>query len=134
MNRTIQLSLLGFTLVAAVACGRKAVPPSEQVATSEASEHAPEASNRLPLEGVRGLRFIQVPEARTEGSWYPAEAIGDESAQALLTAPVKGIVSAIAVAPGTRVGPGARLLVLQSPELARLKADWLSAKARRASA
>lgn len=133
MNRTIQLSLLSLALMVTLACGRKAVPPSEQVATSEAGEHAPDANNRLPLEGVRGLRFIQVPEARTEGSWYPAEAIGDESAQALLTAPVKGIVSAIAVAPGTRVGPGARLLVIQSPELARLKADWLSAKAKRTS-
>ena len=134
MNRTIQLSLLSLTLVASMACGRKAATPPAQTGTPEAGEHAPDTDNRLSLEGVRGLRFIQVPEARMEGSWYPAEAIGDESAQALLTAPVKGIVSTIAVAPGTRVGAGARLLVIQSPELARLKADWLSAKARRASA
>lgn len=134
MNRTIQLSLLSLTLVATVACGRKAATPPAQAATPEVGEHGPEAGNRLPLEGVRGLGFIQVPEARIEGSWYPAEAIGDESAQALLTAPVKGIVSAITVAPGTRVGAGARILVIQSPELARLKADWLSARARRTSA
>lgn len=134
MNRKIQLSLLSLALVATVACGRKAATPPAQTATPEAGEHAPDADNRLSLEGVRGLRFIQVPEARSEGSWYPAEAIGDESAQALLTAPVKGIISAIAVPPGTRVGAGARLLVIQSPELARLKADWLSAKAKRASA
>lgn len=47
---------------------------------------------------------------------------------------MKGIVSSVAVAPGSRVSAGARLLVIQSPELARLKADWLSANAKRASA
>lgn len=133
MNRTIQCSLLTFALVATVACERTATPPPAQAVTPETGAPSPDADNRIPLEAVRGIRFIQVTDARTEGSWYPAEAIGDESAQALLTAPVKGIVSSITVAPGSRVAQGARLLVIQSPELARLKADWLSAQARRES-
>ena len=74
---------------------------------------------------------MPVPEPKAEGAWYPAEAIGDESAQALLSSPVKGLVSAITVAPGIRIGAGTTLLVVQSPELARLKADWLTARARR---
>ncbi len=131
MNRPIQLSLLALALAAALACGRNTAPAP--AAAPETGEPTEAAGNRLPLEGVRGLHFIQVPPAKPEGSWYPAEAIGDESAQALLTAPVKGIVSAIPVAPGTRVGQGTPLLVIQSPELARLKADWLSARARRES-
>jgi cobalt-zinc-cadmium efflux system membrane fusion protein len=85
----------------------------------------------LPLKEVRGLRFLAVPDPKAEGAWYPAEAIGDESAQALLSSPVKGIVSAILISPGRPVGTGAGLLTIQSPELARLKADWLSARARR---
>ncbi len=133
MNRILSLSFLTLVLASGAACGRKAAEPA-QAAASQPGEPASGAGDRLPLEGVRGLRFIQVPEARTEGSWYPGEAIGDESAQAILTAPVKGIVSSVAVAPGSRVSAGARLLVIQSPELARLKADWLSANAKRASA
>ena len=74
---------------------------------------------------------MQVPQPKAEGAWYPAEAIGDESAQAVLASPVKGIISAIQVPPGRHVPPGTGLLVIQSPELARLKADWLSSKAKR---
>ena len=72
-----------------------------------------------------------VPEPKAEGAWYPAEAIGDESAQAILSSPVKGIVSAILVPPGRHIGMGSGLFTIQSPELARLKADWLSTRARR---
>jgi cobalt-zinc-cadmium efflux system membrane fusion protein len=72
-----------------------------------------------------------VPAAKAGGAWYPAEAIGDETAQAMLSSPVKGIVAAILVPPGRHVGSGLGLLTLQSPELARLKADWLSTRAKR---
>jgi cobalt-zinc-cadmium efflux system membrane fusion protein len=72
-----------------------------------------------------------VPSPRAEGAWHPAEAIGDESAQALLSSPVQGLVAAVLVPPGRQVAAGAPLLSLRSPELARLKADWLSAKALR---
>ena len=131
MNHVLRLSLLALALVGTVACNRKAAPPAE---TREA--HKEEAAQgdepmHLPLKDIRGLRFLVVPEPKAEGAWYPAEAIGDESAQAILSSPVKGIVSAILVPPGQHVAAGAGLFTIQSPELARLKADWLSAKAKR---
>lgn len=131
MNHAIRLSLLSLALVATVACERKAAaPPEAKESHKEEGAHGDESAH-LPLKEIRGLRFLVVPEPKAEGAWYPAEAIGDESAQAMLSSPVKGIVSAILVSPGQPVRSGAGLLTLQSPELARLKADWLSAKARR---
>jgi cobalt-zinc-cadmium efflux system membrane fusion protein len=131
MNQVLRLSLLSLALIATAACDRKAGAPAE---TKEA--HTDEATHgnehvHLPLKDIRGLRFLVVPEPKAEGAWYPAEAIGDESAQAILSSPVKGIVSAILVPPGQHVGAGAGLFTIQSPELARLKADWLSTRAKR---
>ncbi len=130
MNPLFRISALGLSLIAFTACGRKkeAAPPATGPQTGETSTTDP---NRLPLKHVRGLHFMQVPQPKAEGAWYPAEAIGDESAQAVLASPVKGIISAIQVPPGRHVPPGTGLLVIQSPELARLKADWLSSKAKR---
>lgn len=130
MNNMLRFSALSLALIAFTACGRKkdtAPPPPEP----HAGETSTEDLNRLPLKDVRGLRFMQVPGIKAEGAWYPAEAIGDESAQALLTSPVRGIISAISVPPGKHVASGTALLTLQSPELARLKGDWLASKARR---
>ena len=133
MNPLFRFSALSLALIAFIAftaCDRKkeAAPPTVE---HHAGETSTEELNRLPLKDVRGLRFMQVPEPKAEGAWYPAEAIGDESAQALLSTPVKGIISAILVPPGRHVPSGTGLLVIQSPELARLKADWLSSKAKR---
>jgi cobalt-zinc-cadmium efflux system membrane fusion protein len=141
MNPFLSLSLLSLTLTATLACDRKPAPHTEaKDARAEAKDaHADEGQHadasaeehvHLSLKGLRGLRFLAVPEPTSEGAWYPAEAVGDESAQALLSSPVKGLVSAILVPPGQRVAAGTALLAVQSPELARLKADWLSAKAR----
>jgi cobalt-zinc-cadmium efflux system membrane fusion protein len=135
---TLPLRLTALTLAlllpATLACERKAAPPAAHADHHEDEGHQNEGhdteESHLSLKEVRGLRFIQVPEPKAEGAWYPAEAIGDESAQAVLASPVKGIISAILVPPGKHVALGSGLLVLQSPELARLKADWLSAKAR----
>lgn len=130
MKRAIALSLFALSLVGALACGRKDAPAQAE-AEHPGAEGSEEATPKVPLKEVRGLRLMPVPEPKAEGAWYPAEAIGDESAQALLSSPVKGLVSAITVAPGIRIGAGTTLLVVQSPELARLKADWLTARARR---
>lgn len=130
MNRPIHASMLAMSLLGSLACGKKDAPATAEVDHHGAEAHE-EATTKVPLREVRGLRLLQVPEPKAEGAWYPAEAIGDESAQALLSSPVKGIVSAISVAPGIRTGAGTILLVIQSPELARLKADWLTAKAKR---
>lgn len=130
MTLPIKHALLAVALASAVGCNKKDAPPKTEGEAHEA-EHGETESSRIPLKEVRGLRFMEVPEPKAEGAWYPAEAIGDESAQAILTSPVKGIVSSILVPPGRHVGAGTALLVIQSPELARLKADWLSAKAKR---
>ncbi len=130
MNHPIRYSALGLLLVATLACDRKAALSAPH-AEAHKEEGAEGEGIRLPLKEVRGLHFLVVPEPKAEGAWYPAEAIGDESAQALLSSPVKGIISGVLAPPGRHVGQGTGLLVLQSPELARLKADWLSAKAKR---
>ncbi|BDU70295.1 MexH family multidrug efflux RND transporter periplasmic adaptor subunit [Geothrix oryzae] len=130
MNPTIRLSVLTLALGAMVACERKAAPTEVRESHQAEGTHDGEGVH-LSLKDIRGLRFLVVSEPRAEGAWYPAEAIGDESAQAILSSPVKGIVSAIQVPPGQHVGAGAGLFTLQSPELARLKADWLSARAKR---
>ena len=130
MTHPIRYSTLSLLLVATLACDRKAAPSAPQ-AEAHKEESAQGEGIRLPLKEVRGLRFLVVPEPKAEGAWYPAEAIGDESAQALLSSPVKGIISGVLIPPGKHVGQGTGLLVVQSPELARLKADWLSAKAKR---
>jgi cobalt-zinc-cadmium efflux system membrane fusion protein len=127
MNPLTMTLPLALMLVAGAGCSKKPAP----ALAAEPPEPDPGAGSRLPLKDLRGLRYLVVPAARAEGAWHPAEAIGDEAAQALLTAPVKGILAAILVPPGRQVGAGAGLLVLRSPELARLKADWLSASARR---
>lgn len=129
MTMPLRLSLLTLILAGVISCDRKSAPAPEAKETHKEESTEPE-SNRLPLKEVRGLRFMQVPAPKAEGAWYPAEAIGDESAQAVLTSPVKGIISAVLVPPGKRVAQSSGLLVIQSPELARLKADWLSAKAK----
>ncbi|HEX4845022.1 MAG TPA: efflux RND transporter periplasmic adaptor subunit, partial [Geothrix sp.] len=134
MNHVLRFSLLSLALAGAVACRPKAEAPAPPDAHHHEGEvHEGEAAH-LSLKEVRGLRFLVVPEPRAEGAWYPAEAIGDESAQAQVSSSVKGIVSAILVPPGRPVRAGEGLLTLQSPELARLKADWLSARARRGRA
>jgi cobalt-zinc-cadmium efflux system membrane fusion protein len=131
MNQVLRLSLLTLALVASVACDRKAAAPAEtkEAHTKEGEQEGEHA--HLPLKDIRGLRFLVVPEPKAEGAWYPAEAIGDESAQAILSSPVKGIVSAIQTPPGQHVSAGSGLFTVQSPELARLKADWLSSRAKR---
>lgn len=132
MNRIAMSLPLSLALLAGMGCSKKSVAKNETEKHEAESGEAKEGeSTRLPLKEIRGLRFMEVPEPKAEGAWYPAEAIGDESAQALLTSPVKGIVSAILVPPGRHVGVGTGLLAIQSPELARLKADWLSARAKR---
>jgi cobalt-zinc-cadmium efflux system membrane fusion protein len=48
----------------------------------------------------------------------------------LLSSPVKGIVSQLLTAPGQLRKEGVTLAIIQSPELAHLKAQWIGAKAR----
>ncbi len=123
--------LLSLALLASMACERGGAGPSGPAGERAGEAHAEDEGERIPVHALRGIRFVAVPEPKAEGAWYPAEAASDEQAQALLSSPVKGIVSAIHVPPGRRVAAGAGLMSIQSPEWARLKADWLGAKAKR---
>lgn len=128
MNRTLLSLPLALVLLAGGGCSKKSAHAHESDAHE--AEVGANGGDRIPLEGIRGLRLMKVPEARIEGRWLPGEAIGDEAAQALLSSPVKGIVSQLLAIPGQKRGTGATLALIQSPELARLKAQWVAAKAK----
>jgi cobalt-zinc-cadmium efflux system membrane fusion protein len=74
----------------------------------------------IRLEGLRGIRWMAAPPPRAEGAWFPGEAIGDASAQSVLTSPVRGRVASAPFPPGRPVSRGAELLVIESPELVEL--------------
>jgi cobalt-zinc-cadmium efflux system membrane fusion protein len=96
--------------------------------------HTAEGPPRIALSAVRGVAFITVGPPREEGGWFPAEAEAEETAEAALTTPVAGIVTGLAAAPGDRVRRGAPLVAIESPELAALRAGYLTARARAAQA
>ncbi|MFN7958554.1 MAG: efflux RND transporter periplasmic adaptor subunit [Holophagaceae bacterium] len=122
---TRALLLAAGTLFAFQGCKPK--PPAE---AAQAQTRAPEADT-VPLKGLQeGLQTQAVPEVAVLQGWFPAEAAGDESARAILTAPVSGIVASAPAAPGRPLAKGAPLLTLRSPELAELKSRWLIAQAR----
>ncbi len=129
MSRLFASLPLAVLLLTGLGCSRKPGPQAE------AHDHAHEATaeahgDHIPLAGIRGLRLMTVPEPRAEGRWVPGEAQGDEAAQVLLSSPVKGIVSHLVAIPGQSRAAGATLALIQSPELASLKAAWIAAKAR----
>lgn len=119
---------LVLILLAGIGCSKKQAPKGE----TEKHEHESAGSmgSRISLDGIRGLRLMKVPDLRMEGRWVPGEAIGDEAAQAVLSSPVKGIVSQILASPGQASVTGTALALIQSPELARLKAQWIASKAK----
>jgi cobalt-zinc-cadmium efflux system membrane fusion protein len=108
----------------------------EHAAGGHDGEHAghSEGPPRIALAAVRGVGFITVGPPREEGAWFPAEAEAEETAEAALTAPVGGIVSGLFAAPGERVARGAPVVAIESPELAALRAAYLTARARAAQA
>lgn len=88
------------------------------------------AGASLEVGEVRGVRFLAVPPPQAEGVWLPAEAISDESAQLVVSAPVAGVVTALHASPGSSLKGGAPVATLRSPELGRLAALRLQAQAR----
>ncbi len=121
----LPLLLVAGALLGLQAC--KAKPPAEPAQTQA---HAPEA-DVVPLKSIQeGLQTRAIPASSILQVWFPAEAAGDGSARALLTAPVSGMVASAPAAPGRPLAKGAPLLTLRSPELAELKSKWLIAQAR----
>ncbi len=119
---------LALVLLAGTGCSKKSALKGE--AEKHEHESAGSTGSRIALDGIRGLRLMKVPDLRMEGRWVPGEAIGDEAAQAVLSSPVKGIVSQILASPGQTNVTGTALALIQSPELARLKAQWIASKAK----
>jgi cobalt-zinc-cadmium efflux system membrane fusion protein len=72
---------------------------------------------------------MSAPEPRVEDAWCPGEAIGDESAQNILSSPVRGRVASAPFPPGRVVSRGTVLLDIQSPEQAELLSRRLMASA-----
>lgn len=127
MNRFVLPSLTLAALLGLGGC--KPTPPAS--ADPAPAPGAGPSVDRVSLAAVQsGLHFLEAPAPSDLTVWFPAEAAGDESAQALLTAPVSGLVASAPAAPGRPVGKGAPLLVLRSPELADLKSRWLTTQAR----
>ncbi len=130
MNRMMMSLPVVLVLLAGIGCSKKSAVNHEVEKHEPGLEAGVAGGGRIPLTGIRGLRLMKVPEARLEGRWVPGEAIGDEAAQALLSSPVKGIVSQLLAIPGQKRGAGTPLALIQSPELALLKAGWIGAKAK----
>lgn len=149
--RTVALGACLLGVLAAIAvsgCQRRSVPAGAHADEEEAGQHdetaehsddgeqhaegeaEPEGETRLHLDDVRGVSFATVGQPRDEGAWFAAEAVAEEGALAVLSAPVSGVIAAFRAAPGTSVRSGQPLLDIRSPELADLKSRWLSARAR----
>ena len=124
-----RFTVLALLLAGSLACDQKG-PLPKALAGNREGEATRARDLRLPLKEVRGLRFGPAPAPQVEGVWFPGEAVSDELGSAILSTPVKGIVSGIPSMPGRPLPAGAVLLTIQSPELARLKADWINAKTR----
>lgn len=103
--------------------------PAEETRDGGSLAHEDEPGT-VPLAGVRGVSYSEVGEPQEEGVWLAAEAVADEASVVALTSPVSGIVVAFRAAPGEHVAAGAPLAQIRSPELADLKAAWLTARAR----
>lgn len=137
MKRIVMSFPLVLLLVAGVSCSKKSSTKTENEKHEHESSHehgdAGEGA-QISIQDMRGINLLKVPEARVESRWVPGEAQGDEAAQAVLSSPVKGIISQLVAIPGQSRGTGTTLAIIQSPELAHLKAEWISAKSKLARA
>lgn len=124
--RTLPALALAASLLGLGGC--KTAPPAEGAPT--AGPATSPAADRVPLKAIQDFHTLEAPAPAELMVWFPAEASGDESARAVLTAPVSGLVAEAPAAPGRPVAKGAPLLTLRSPELADLKSRWLTAQAR----
>lgn len=130
--RAARIVILGLAAVIVLPSCKSRTSPEEHVDDphrAAAPAGVPEEAPVIPLAGMRGVRWIAAPEPRSEGAWFPGEAIGDESAQSVLSSPVSGRVASAPSPPGRPVSRGAGLLVIESPEQAELLSRLLRATA-----
>lgn len=136
MNYFVLLALFA-TLVSAAACNRKTAetPESKEAARPAATdEHKAEANVVKVDPGM--LRDLQITTAQVESRIGAEEVVllgeleVDQRAYAEVSAPVSARVSRLLAAEGAGVRRGQALAELFSPELGRVRAEYLSATAR----
>ncbi|MDR2697461.1 MAG: efflux RND transporter periplasmic adaptor subunit [Holophagales bacterium] len=137
MNKFNSIALLSvLTVCVSTSCHRKASADGhedhdhghavEEVTGHEGHDH----SQMIPLTNVPGIRTQVADVPKSLSVWIPAEVMADESSQFVLTSPLNGILGALKVTPGRLVEASTALAEINSPELARMYADWLAAKAK----
>lgn len=136
MTRLITLVLASMIGVAACGGGPAPAPAEEPKATAtpEARDpHVDPAEVKVDEGMLRDLRITTaVVESRTgaEDVTLLGELAVDERAYAEVGVPVPARAMRLLAAPGDHVRAGQPLLDLQSPELGKLRAEYVSAQAR----
>jgi cobalt-zinc-cadmium efflux system membrane fusion protein len=130
-------SALALILLLAVGCGGSTEKPTETPANKDATpakeEHSDAAEVRVDSSMLRDLRITTAAvESRRGGDTVSllGELAVDERAYAEVGVPIGARVTRLLAAPGDAVREGQPLLHLDSPELGRLRADYLTAEAR----
>jgi cobalt-zinc-cadmium efflux system membrane fusion protein len=134
---TVKTLVLFVVCIALVGCGRRSDETAKPAATPAASEpdtHKADANTVEVDEAMlRDLRISTRPvESRTGGELVMllGELAVDQRAYAEVGTPVAARVTRLLVNAGDRVRSGQTLAELTSPELARERAEYLSARAR----
>jgi len=122
--------LLTFALMLSLACRPKNAGHEHEHGAAEEATHDDVDPHAIPLKDIPGARVQSVAEPSAMSVWFPAEIIADEASQFVLSSPVNGILGALLVPPGRLVAADTALVEVKSPELARLHADWLAARAK----
>lgn len=135
MNLTTWIVLALCTL--ALACGRKAEPPDAPKADAaeapETKSHSDPNAVHVDPGMLRDLRVTTAPvESRPGGEQLNllGELAVDQRAYAEVGVPVQARVTRLLANEGDPVRPGQVLAELSSPDLGRVRADYLSAEAR----
>lgn len=91
---------------------------------------APAAEFAVTAKQIQAMGITLTPLATTGGAGnarYPATVVLPASSEWVVSAPLNGLVSRILVEPGQTVRKGQALVLLDSPELARLQLDLMQA-------
>jgi cobalt-zinc-cadmium efflux system membrane fusion protein len=136
MTRLFSLLLLMSLTLAACGRGREAAPaePAQSASSPEAADAHVDPNEVKVDEGMlRDLRITTATvESRTgaEDVTLLGELAVDERSYAEVGVPVPARAMRLMAAAGDQVRAGQTLVELQSPELGRLRADYVSAQAR----
>ena len=133
----LKLLVLAVGLVVAMGCGGRSEPTPESGPTKEAApakeEHADPTEVRVDPSMLRDLRITTATvESRRGGDEVSllGELSVNERAYAEVGVPIGARVTRLLAGPGDNVVEGQALVQLDSPELARIRSDYVTAEAR----